>query len=67
MRWEAATGRSTKTFPWWLLLGAARWAAIMTRVMDLMEDTGLMPGARQMAFENTAVNELRAILDDGNV
>jgi len=66
-RWEAATGRSTKTFSWWLLLGAARWAAIMTRVMDLMEDTGLMPGARQMAFENTAVNELRAILDDGNV
>ena len=66
-RWEAATGRSTKTFPWWLLLGAARWAAIMTRVMDLMEDTGLMPGARQMAFENTAVNELRAILDEGNV
>jgi aminoglycoside phosphotransferase (APT) family kinase protein len=66
-RWEAATGRSTKAFPWWLLLGAARWAAIMTRVMDLMEESGLMPGAGQMAFENTAVNELRAILDKGNV
>jgi hypothetical protein len=44
-----------------MLLGAARYAAILTRVMDLLEGTGMMPGAKAMAFENTSTTLLRAI------
>jgi aminoglycoside phosphotransferase (APT) family kinase protein len=63
-RWEAATGRSAEGLSWWMLLGAARYAAVLTRVMDLLEGTGMMPGAKDMAFENTSTTLLRAILDD---
>jgi hypothetical protein len=32
--------------------------------MDLLEDTGLLPGARGMAFDNTSTKLLRSILAD---
>jgi aminoglycoside phosphotransferase (APT) family kinase protein len=63
-RWEEATGRSAEDLPWWMLLGAARYAAVLTRVMDLLEGTGMMPGAKDMAFENTSTTLLRSILEE---
>ncbi|MFN2590249.1 MAG: phosphotransferase family protein [Actinomycetota bacterium] len=62
-RWEVATGRSAQDLSWWMLLGAARYAAILTRVMDLLEGTGMMPGAKDMAFENTSTTLLRSVLE----
>jgi aminoglycoside phosphotransferase (APT) family kinase protein len=66
-RWAELTGRDTNDLRWWLTLGAARYAVILTRVMDLLEDTGLLPGARGMAFDNTSTKLLRSILADGGV
>jgi aminoglycoside phosphotransferase (APT) family kinase protein len=63
-RWSELTGRDTAGLGWWMTLGAARYAAILTRVMDLLEDTGMLPGARGMAFDNTSTKLLRAVLDD---
>jgi aminoglycoside phosphotransferase (APT) family kinase protein len=65
-RWVTLTGRSADDLRWWMLLAAARYAAILTRVMDLLEDTGLLLGARGMAFENTSTKLLRAVLDDAS-
>jgi aminoglycoside phosphotransferase (APT) family kinase protein len=67
-RWEAKTGYDARDLGWWELLGAVRYAAILTRVMDLLDDSGMMPGARGfMSLENTSTTLLRAILDDGRV
>ncbi len=63
-RYHEATGRPVDDLPWWLLLGAARYGVIMTRVMDLLEGTGILPGAKDMAFENTSTTLLRAIRDE---
>jgi len=63
-RWSELTGRDAADLQWWLTLGAARYAAILTRVMDLLEDTGLLPGARGMAFDNTSTKLLRSVLED---
>ena len=63
-RWADATGRDPADLGWWMTLGAARYAAILTRVMDLLEDTGLLPGARGMAFDNTSTKLLRSVLAD---
>ena len=63
-RWCDATGRDAENLDWWMRLGAARYAAILTRVMDLLEDTGLLPGARGMAFDNTSTKLLRSVLDE---
>jgi aminoglycoside phosphotransferase (APT) family kinase protein len=63
-RWRELTGRSAGDIEWWMVLGACRYAAILTRVMDLLEDTGILPGARGMAFENTSTKLLRSVLAD---
>jgi aminoglycoside phosphotransferase (APT) family kinase protein len=63
-RYHEATGRPVDDLPWWLLLGAARYGAIMTRVMDLLEGTGILPGAKDMAFDNTSTTLLGAIRDE---
>jgi aminoglycoside phosphotransferase (APT) family kinase protein len=65
-RWAGATGRDATDLGWWMTLGAARYAAILTRVMDLLEDTGVLPGARGMAFDNTSTKLLRSVLDDAS-
>ena len=62
-RWQELTKRDAGDLAWWLTLGAARYAVILTRVMDLLEDTGLLPGARGMAFDNTSTALLRSVLE----
>ena len=46
-RWEAASGHSAEHLDWYELLGAARYASIMIRVMKLLDSTGVFPGARR--------------------
>ncbi len=63
-RWEAAAGRSAEHLDWYELLGAARYAAILTRVMLLLESSGLLPGAAEMAFDHTGTQLLERLLDE---
>ncbi len=39
----------------------------MTRVMDLLEGTGILPGAKDMAFDNTSTTLLRTIRDETGI
>ena len=66
-RWEAASGRSAEHLDWYELLGAARYAAILTRVMYLLDSTGTMPGLADMAFDHTGSQLLRRLLDERKV
>jgi aminoglycoside phosphotransferase (APT) family kinase protein len=61
-RWEAASGRSAEHLGWYELLGAARYAAIMTRVMKLLDRTGVIPGGAEMAFDQTGSQLLQRLL-----
>ena len=63
-RWEGASGRSAEHLDWYELLGAARYAAILTRVMKLLDASGVFPGATEMAFDQTGSQLLRRILDE---
>ncbi|MCA1833238.1 MAG: phosphotransferase family protein [Actinomycetota bacterium] len=65
--WERGTDRSAAEYGWWELLGAAHYAAILTRVFDLLEDTGILEGARLMATQNTGTILLTAIMDEKKV
>ena len=62
-RWETASGRSAEHLEWYELLGATRWAAILTRVMKLLDASGVFPGAAEGAFDQTASQQLRRMLD----
>ena len=66
-RWEAASGRSAEHLDWYELLGAARYAAILTRVMYLLDSTGTMPGLAEMAFDHTGSALLGRLLDERKV
>lgn len=67
-RWEAKSAYDARDLEWWELLGAARFAAIMTRVLDLLDDSGVMPGARaSMSLDNTATKLLRIVLYEDRV
>jgi aminoglycoside phosphotransferase (APT) family kinase protein len=63
-RWSELTGRSTENLGWYELLGAVRFAAIMTRVMLLLERDGLFPGASALAFDHGASRLVYAMLDE---
>ena len=63
-RWEAASGCSAEHLGWYELLGAARYAAIMTRVMQLLDASGVFPGAAEMAFDQTGSQLLERLLDE---
>lgn len=63
-RWEAAAGRSAEHLGWYELLGAARYASILTRVMELLDSSGLLPGAAEMAFDHTGSALLERLLDE---
>ncbi len=63
-RWEAQTGRSAEHFDWYELLGAARYASIMTRVMKLLDLSGVLPGGAEMAYDQTGSQLLERLLDE---
>ena len=63
-RWERATGRSAEHLEWYELLGAARFASILTRVMVLLDQSGVMPGASAMAYDQGASQMLARMLDE---
>lgn len=63
-RWEAASGRSAEHLEWYELLGAARYASIMTRVMMLLDQSGVFPGATEMAYDQTGSQLLTRMLDE---
>jgi aminoglycoside phosphotransferase (APT) family kinase protein len=52
-RWEGLTGRSTEHLWWHELLACARYTAILTRVLLLLDRSGAFPGAAAMAFDQT--------------
>lgn len=63
-RWELASGRSAEHLDWYELLGAARYASIMTRVMMLLDQSGVFPGATEMAYDQTGSQLLERMLDE---
>lgn len=63
-RWEARSGRSAEHLEWYELLGAARYASIMTRVMVLLDRGGVLPGATEMAYDQTGSQLLSRMLDE---
>ncbi len=63
-RWEQASGRSAEHIDWYELLGATRYAAILTRVMKLLDESGVFPGGAAMAYDQTGSQLLRRILDE---
>lgn len=63
-RWEAESGRSAEHLAWYELLGAARYAAVVTRVLLLLESSGTFPGAAAMAYDHTASQLLGRLLDE---
>ena len=63
-RWSELTGRSTEHLGWYELLGAVRFAAIMTRVLLLLERDGLFPGASELAFDHGASALVHAMLEE---
>ncbi len=63
-RWEAASGHSAEHLAWYELLGAARYASVMVRVMKLLDSTGVFPGAAEGAFDQTGTRLLALMLDE---
>jgi aminoglycoside phosphotransferase (APT) family kinase protein len=61
-RWEAASGRSAEHLAWYELLGATRYAAVLTRVMKLLDASGVFPGAAEMAYDQTGSQLLERLL-----
>jgi len=62
-RWEAASGHPATHLEWYELLGAARYASIMVRVMKLLDSSGVFPGAADNAFDQTGTRLLEQMLD----
>jgi aminoglycoside phosphotransferase (APT) family kinase protein len=63
-RWAAASGHSAEHLEWYELLGAARYAAILTRVMKLLDASGVFPGGAAMAYDQTGSQLLERLLDE---
>jgi aminoglycoside phosphotransferase (APT) family kinase protein len=63
-RWEAASGRSAEHLGWYELLAGVRYAAIMTRVMTLLDASGVFPGAAEIAYDQTGSQLLERLLDE---
>ncbi len=63
-RWEAASGHSAEHLAWYELLGAARYASVMVRVMKLLDSSGIFPGAAEAAFDQTGTRLLAELLDE---
>ena len=63
-RWESASGHPATQLEWYELLGAARYASIMVRVMKLLDSSGVFPGAAESAFDQTGTRLLEQMLDE---
>lgn len=63
-RWVAASGHSAEHLEWYELLGAARYASVMVRVMKLLDSSGVFPGAAEGAFDQTGTRLLAELLDE---
>jgi len=63
-RWEEASGASAEHLGWYELLGAARYASVMVRVMKLLDSSGVFPGAAEGAFDQTGTRLLALLLDE---
>ena len=63
-RWAAASGHSSEHLEWYELLGATRYASIMVRVMQLLDSTGILPGAADDPFDQTGTRLLEQLLDE---
>jgi len=61
-RWEAASGRSAEHLDWYELLGATRYACVMTRVLKLLDASGVLPGAAAGAYDQTGSQLLERLL-----
>ena len=63
-RWEARSGHPATHLEWYELLGGARYASIMVRVMKLLDSSGVFPGAAEGAFDQTGTRLLELLLDE---
>lgn len=63
-RWEAHSGRSAQHLDWYELLGGVRFALILARVMQLLDRSALLPGAADMALDQTGSQLLERLLDE---
>ena len=61
-RWEQASGRSAEHLAWYELLAAVRYANVMARVLQLLDATGVFPGASAMATDQTGSQLLERLL-----
>jgi aminoglycoside phosphotransferase (APT) family kinase protein len=63
-RWEAASGRSAEHLEWYELLGGVRYATILSRVMVLLDESGIFPGGAAMAYDHTGSQLLERLLEE---
>lgn len=63
-RWEARSGRSAEHLAWYELLGAVRFALILARTMQLLDRSGILPGASDAALDQTGSQLLQRLLDE---
>ena len=56
--------RSAAHLRWYELLGAARFALILARTMQLLDRSGIFPGASEAALDQTGSQLLQRLLDE---
>lgn len=62
-RWEARMGRSARELAWWEAFAGFRFAAIMIRVAQQMQEARVLPADSRFAVDNTASRLLARLLD----
>src|SRR3546814_679385 len=63
-RWERAAGRSADHLGWYELLGALRYALVVSRVIELLDETGVLPGGAAMALDHPGTQLLGRLLEE---
>ena len=63
-RWEKRSGRSAAHLDWYELLGGVRFALILARVMQLLDTSGMLPGAAESALDQTGAQLLDRMLEE---
>lgn len=62
-RWEARLGRAARDLAWWEVFAGFRFAAILSRVAELMVRHGVLPPDSTFPVDNTASRLLARVLD----